>query len=184
MIRVSQIKLPIKHTEKDIEKRITKELRIGESEITSMTIYRRSIDARKKNDIHFSYIVDIEINNEDQVVKKSKKAEKVESYQYLYPEVKRKSEHRPIIVGFGPAGLFAAYILAEMGLKPLVFERGEEVDKRTETVNAFWSTGVLNADSNVQYGEGGAGTFSDGKLTTRSKDLRSRKALEILVTIM
>ncbi len=181
MVRVSQIKLPITHTEKDMLNKVSKELRISENDILSTNIYRRSLDARKKNDIHYSYIIDVKVKDEKLVLSRSKKAEEVKEYEYIYPEVKTKSSMSPIIIGFGPAGLFAAYILSELGLNPVVFERGEDVDSRTKTVDEFWKTGLLNENSNVQYGEGGAGTFSDGKLTTRSKDLRSRKALEILV---
>lgn len=97
----------------------------------------------------------------------------VSKKHYQYPKVKDKKP--PIVVGFGPAGIFAAYIMAELGLRPIVFERGEDVDNRTRSVSEFWEKGVLNSNSNVQFGEGGAGTFSDGKLTTRSKDLRAKK---------
>lgn len=181
MIRISQLKLPVKHDKEMIEAKLCKSLNISNKDIIDYKIYRRSLDARKKNDIHYSYIIDVNVVREEVTLLKNKKAQKVDEFIYEYPEVNRKQDSCPIIVGFGPAGLFAAYILAELGLKPIVFERGEDVDNRTKTVEEFWSKGILNENSNVQFGEGGAGAFSDGKLTTRSKDLRARKVLEILV---
>lgn len=181
MIRISQIKVPIKHDEKLIKAKISKKLRIPMEGILNFSIHKRSLDARKLNNLHYSYTIDIEVKNEEKILEIDSSLKFVEKYNYEYPVLKRTSEDRPIIIGFGPAGLFTAYLLAELGLKPIVFERGEDVDNRTKTVNEFWSTGVLNTNSNVQFGEGGAGTFSDGKLTTRSKDSRSKKVLEILI---
>lgn len=100
---------------------------------------------------------------------------------YYFPQGKSLLKTKPIIIGFGPAGMFAGLLLAEMGLCPIILERGEDVDRRSKTVQEFWAGKALNVESNVQFGEGGAGTFSDGKLTTRSKDIRSRKVLEELV---
>ena len=181
MIRISQIKVPIKHDESFIKSKISKKLRIPINDILNFSIYKRSLDARKLNNLHYSYTIDIEVKNEKKILETDSSLKFVEKYNYEYPVLTRISDHRPIIVGFGPAGLFTGYLLAELGLNPIILERGEDVDNRTKTVNKFWSKGILNTNSNVQFGEGGAGTFSDGKLTTRSKDLRSRKVLDILI---
>lgn len=180
MIRISQVKMPINYNEKMLFEQVVKLLGVDGSRVKNYKINKRSLDARKKDKIHYSFVIDVEINNELKVIGKKKNVQIVNSKEYVYPKLE-KEKNRPIIVGFGPAGLFAAYILAEVGLKPLVFERGEDVDSRTKTVEEFWSKGLLNEESNVQFGEGGAGTFSDGKLTTRSKDIRGKKVLQILV---
>jgi uncharacterized FAD-dependent dehydrogenase len=122
--------------------------------------------------------LDVEFKNESKL-KKRFKLESAKNISYIYPMGIDKPS--PIIIGFGPAGMYAAYILAKAGLKPLVFERGESVEDRTQSVNEFWRTGKLSTESNVQFGEGGAGTFSDGKLTSRSKDIRGKEALRLLV---
>ena len=133
--------------------------------------------------IFITYSVDACIAQEERVLKRHYR-DVVKAKKEIYPMPKKGVVglmHRPIVVGFGPAGMFAALLLAQMGYRPLVLERGECVEKRVESVNAFWKTGMLNEESNVQFGEGGAGTFSDGKLTTRVKDLRVRKVLEEFV---
>lgn len=179
MIRINQLKLDINYKESDLKKAIIKYLRISENNLLSYKLSKRSLDARKKPKVHYVCVVDVKTTNEEDLLKKNKQLIVPKQLTYVYANVKPKPS--PIIVGFGPAGLFAAYIMSEMGLKPIVFERGEDVDNRTLSVEEFWTTGKLKINSNVQYGEGGAGTFSDGKLTTRSKDPRAHKVLEVLV---
>lgn len=183
-IRINNIVLKIDEDKSILNKKIAKKLRISESEIKNLRIIKESLDARKKNDIKFTYCVDIEHSNEKKLVNKLKdKDVRLEDKEYD-TQIKMGSEelkNRPVVVGLGPAGLFAALLLAEKGYKPLVIERGEDVDKRTKTVDKFWETGELNLESNVQFGEGGAGAFSDGKLTTRIKDRRCDYVLRELV---
>ncbi len=175
MIRISDLKLPV-YKEHELEKKILKTLNIKKDNLLDYSIIKKSVDSRKKPDVFFVYTIDCKLKNEKKV---SKKFKRVDVEKYTYPKVNKKSS--PVIIGFGPAGLFAAYILSELGLKPIVLERGEDVDARSISVDKFWKEGILNPESNVQFGEGGAGTFSDGKLTSRSKDLRGRKVLEIFV---
>lgn len=186
MIRISQLKLDVNHNEKQLVAKICKMLHISEKELKGYEIQKMSIDARKKPQIFYIYVVDVEINNEKQVLSKIKdntiqKIEKV-PYVFLCRGVKELI-HRPVIIGAGPAGLFCAYMLSEAGYCPILLEQGEEVDKRYETVERFWKDGILQKHSNVQFGEGGAGTFSDGKLNTLVKDKygRNRKVLEVFV---
>ncbi|ATD53991.1 NAD(P)/FAD-dependent oxidoreductase [Clostridium chauvoei] len=183
-IRINNIILKIDEDTELLKKKVAKKLRISENEIKSLKIIKESLDARKKNDIKFTYCVDIEHSNEKKLVNKLKdKDVKLEDKEYD-TEIEfgdKKLQNRPVVVGLGPAGLFAALLLAEKGYKPLLIERGEDVDKRTETVDKFWKTGELNLESNVQFGEGGAGAFSDGKLTTRIKDKRCDYVLGELV---
>jgi len=182
MIRVNEVKLSLDENIKSLKNKIAKKLRISPQEIISYSIYKESIDARKKNEISLVYTVDVEVQNEDKVLSKKKGLRK--SPNITYSEVKT-GEHiltsRPVIIGTGPAGLFAGIILAQRGFKPILLERGQDVDTRTNDVDEFWRKRKLNPESNVQFGEGGAGTFSDGKLTNRTKDLRYRKVLEEFV---
>ena len=185
MIRISQLKLPAGHSREDLEKKITKTLRIRKEALTSWTIVRRSLDARKKPDLFFVYTVDAAVADERTVLKKSRNGnvQKAPPPAYRFPEPGTEElKARPVVAGFGPAGIFAAYMLALHGYRPLVIERGSEAQQRKADVEAFWETGVLDTRSNVQFGEGGAGTFSDGKLNTLVKDRagRNRKVLEIL----
>lgn len=183
MIRINEIKLSLDENEELLTSKAAKLLKINQKYIASYTIFKKSIDARKKDDVHFTYSLDVAITlDEEQIVKKCKsnKVQIVKPYKYELPANNRKSDFRPIVVGFGPAGMFAGLILAEAGLKPIVLERGKDVDTRTQDVNKFWSDRVLNEESNVQFGEGGAGTFSDGKLTTGIKSPFIRKILEEL----
>ncbi|MCC8073443.1 MAG: hypothetical protein LIO62_04890 [Clostridiales bacterium] len=183
MIRINEIKLSLDEDENILKSKAAKALRINEKYIKSLTIFKKSIDARKKEDVHFTYSVDVQIAlDENQIVAKCKsgKAQLVLPYKYEPPVNNRKSSFRPIVVGFGPAGMFAGLILAEAGLKPLILERGKNVDDRKKDVNKFWQERVLDEESNVQFGEGGAGTFSDGKLTTGIKSPFIRKILEEL----
>ncbi len=183
MIRIPEIKLSLDDDESRLIDEISKKFGIEKKNINNMKIFKKSIDARKKNDIQFVYAVDIEVNNEDVLLKKHGKKGVTKSPTYNYEFNKKAPENftRPVIVGFGPAGLFAGLILAQMGFKPLILERGGSVDERAKDIDKFWETGKLNPDSNVQFGEGGAGTFSDGKLTTLIKDPRCRKVLEEFV---
>ena len=178
MLRINELKLSLDGTEEDLKNSAAKVLHIQPNDITKMSIFKRSIDSRKKDNIFFSCAVDVEINgNEEKILKKSdsRRVSKSDFYEYEPVEVKRKSTFRPVIVGFGPAGMFCSLMLARAGLNPIVLERGNDVDQRTKDVNNFWTTRNLNTQSNIQYGEGGAGTFSDGKLTTGIKDKKQRK---------
>lgn len=183
MIRINEIKLSLDEEENLLIDKAAKTLKINKKYIDSYTIYKKSIDARKKDDVHFTYSIDVIITlDEEQIVSKCKsnKVQLVKPYKYELPVNNRTSKFRPIVVGFGPAGMFAGLILAEAGLKPIILERGTDVDTRTRDVNKFWQDKVLNEESNVQFGEGGAGTFSDGKLTTGIKSPFIRKILEEL----
>lgn len=183
MIRINEIKLNLDEDEALLKAKASKILKINEKYIDTLTIFKKSIDARKRDDIHFTYAVDVKITlDEEQIVAKCKsgKVQIVEAYKYELPENKRVSKFRPIVVGFGPAGMFAGLILAQAGLKPIILERGKDVDARQRDVNKFWQTRELNEESNVQFGEGGAGTFSDGKLTTGIKSPYIKKILDEL----
>lgn len=184
MIRVSEIRLNINEDIDKLPYKVSKILNIRPNEIIDLNIFKESIDARRKGKIDFVYTLDIKVEDEEKILKsgKSKNITKTPDMEYIYPNYGNVLlDKRPVIIGTGPSGLFAALILAQMGYKPVILERGEDVDKRSKTVELFWKTGKLNEDSNVQFGEGGAGTFSDGKLTTRIKDLRCRKVLKELV---
>ena len=180
MIRVNNLHVPLDYDDNSLRKKLCRELRIENSAIQSVSIFRRSVDARKKDNIFFLCSLDVELNlNEDIVLRKTKNAVKVKPYHYEVPGW--NGSVSPLVVGMGPAGLFAALVLAQSGAKPIVIERGRDVESRTADVDAFWGTGQLRTDSNVQFGEGGAGTFSDGKLNTGTKDSRQRKVLEEFV---
>ena len=174
MIRINNIKIHPKN--KLTKKAVADALGIDEKEIISYTIYRRSVDARKKDNVHYVYTVDAKLKNEKEV----KNGVKVEEEVYIFPKGKKKV-HPPLIVGSGPAGLMCALMLAEAGYKPILIEQGEDADKRTEKVRLFWEKGELDIRTNVQFGEGGAGTFSDGKLNTGIKNIRCRRVLEEFV---
>lgn len=180
MIRVSELKLPPDGTTEQLKKKAARALGVLPKEITEMKIFRRSLDARKKDNIHYAYVVDVSLENEERILRRAdgKKIAPAPDMAYRLPECGRTPEKRPVIIGFGPAGMFAALVLAEMGLRPIVLERGGDVESRGKAVERFWETGALDTENNVQFGEGGAGTFSDGKLTTRIKDPRCRKVLE------
>lgn len=183
MIRINEIKLSLDEEEELLAEKAAKVLKINKKYIKSYTIYKKSVDARKKDDVHFTYSLDVIITlDEEQITRKCKsnKVSIVKPYVYTLPENKRVSSFRPVVVGFGPAGMFAGLILALSGLKPIILERGKAVEERTKDVDLFWQTGKLNEESNVQFGEGGAGTFSDGKLTTGIKSPFIRKILEEL----
>ncbi len=178
MLRVSELKLPLDYTEDDVKLAAAKVMKVRPADITELSLFRRSIDSRKKEDLHFVLTVDCAVNgNEAKIAKRcdKRRVKPSEFYEYHPVENKRDSQFRPVIVGFGPAGMWCALTLARAGLKPIVLERGHEVEQRTKDVHNFWDNRKLNTQSNIQFGEGGAGTFSDGKLTTGIKDPRTRK---------
>lgn len=183
--RISQLKLNIDDDIKLIEKMILKKIKRRDLKISNLEIIKESIDARKKPDIKLVYTVDFDCEE-----KLNLDEAKPVSYEPVTAQLKEKIAKldcegklgkRPVIAGFGPCGIFAALVLAEAGLKPIVVERGQAVDDRVKSVEKFWNEGVLDTESNVQFGEGGAGTFSDGKLTTGIKDPRIRKVLREFV---
>lgn len=183
-IRINNINLDIDDEFNVLENKVCKKLNISNENIKKLTIIKKSIDARKKNNIRFNYCVDVFCDNEKKILSKiHDKDVKFEENKEAEPLKSGVDElrGRPVIIGFGPAGIFSALTLARQGYKPIVFERGEDVDTRTKTVEKFWNTGELNLESNVQFGEGGAGTFSDGKLTTRIKDHRCAFVLDELI---
>lgn len=183
MIRINEIKLSLDDDESLLKSKAAKILKINEKYIESYTIFKKSVDARKKDDVHFTYALDIIITlDEEQIVNKCKsgKVQIVKPYHYELPQNKRTSQFRPIVVGFGPAGMLAGLILAQAGAMPIILERGKDIDARQRDVNEFWTKRKLDEESNVQFGEGGAGTFSDGKLTTGIKSPYIRKVLEEL----
>lgn len=168
MLRLRNLSLsPDKDDRKALLHKCACELGVQDSRIQALHIRRRSIDARKKEHVRLIYTVDVELTGEEQYVCERKDAPvSPAEREFRLPEPVREPEERPVIVGFGPAGMFAALALAEAGLRPIVLERGSDVDSRSEKVNAFRKSGMLDPESNVQFGEGGAGTFSDGKLNT------------------
>ncbi|MDF1832773.1 MAG: NAD(P)/FAD-dependent oxidoreductase [Porticoccaceae bacterium] len=193
MLRLSDIKLPLDHSEADLYLAAANHLRLVEQDLLALTVIKRSYDARKKNNILLIYQLDVELGEvaEKKVLQTFSSQSSVRKapdtrYQFVtqaQADFPLPSQQRPIIIGFGPCGLLAALLLAQMGLKPIVLERGEEVRQRTKDTWGLWRKGKLNTESNVQFGEGGAGTFSDGKLYSQVKDKRhfGRKVLEEFV---
>ncbi len=203
MIRINQLKINAEHTQEQLRDKVAGLLRIPVKEIKSLEIIRQSIDARKKPEIFYTYTVDAEVANEKKLLQTlqhrkglKEQIQRAEKVNYHFPVGKNfpvgenvpvegtaKQKHRTVIVGMGPAGLFCAYYLAKNGYRPLILERGKDVESRQADVEAFWKGGPLNPNSNVQFGEGGAGTFSDGKLNTlvKDKDGRNREVLKTFV---
>lgn len=190
MIRIPNLKLRINeaanhHVEKQaLHDLILSKLKINHNELLTFKIFKKSIDARKKNAIIYVYTVDATIKDETAILKKVVKTGITHSPDLSYKNVKSGNEnlpHRPVIIGMGPAGLFAGLLLASNGYAPIILERGDDVDVRTTKIETFWKTGTLDPESNVQFGEGGAGTFSDGKLTTLINDTRCRNILEAFI---
>ena len=183
IIRVSQITVPLQHTRDQVLKKACRRAGIRPGDVLRFSVAKQSVDARKKNDLKYSYAVDLEINRKIQIKKDSHVQEYV-PVVYAPEADGTETPASPIaVIGSGPAGLFCAWLLAKYGYKPMVFERGKRVEERQEDVEAFWSGGRLDHESNVQFGEGGAGTFSDGKLNTQVKDRcgRNRFVLETFV---
>ncbi|MDH4202935.1 MAG: hypothetical protein OEV87_08575 [Phycisphaerae bacterium] len=186
MIRIRDIRLPFDHSEDALGGGILERLGITERELVHFTIAHKSIDARRKNSILAVYTVDAELQDEAAVLCRFSEDIRISQtppLKYQIPTVESVSGRSPVVVGSGPCGLFAALILAQLGLKPVLIERGKEVGSRVKDVYRFWREGQFDPESNVQFGEGGAGTFSDGKLTTqiRDKENRSRKVLDEFV---
>ena len=186
MIRINQIKLPIGHSKKQLEDKIRKILKIRDGIEVEYEIFKKSLDARKKPELFYVYSVNVYTKDDNRILSKIKNSSvmSVKEKKYQFPDCGELSlRNRPVIVGAGPAGLFCAYLLTEAGYNPLVIERGKPVEERQLDVENFWKTGVLDTSSNVQFGEGGAGTFSDGKLNTAVKDPvgRNRFVLETFV---
>jgi uncharacterized FAD-dependent dehydrogenase len=187
MLRITELRLPLEHAPDALNAAIAKRLNIPASDIGTVTLFKRSYDARKASALMFIYTVDIEVTNEAALFKKFAADPKITptpdtSYHFV-GQAPSTLLSRPVIVGFGPCGIFAALILAQMGFKPIVLERGKAVRERTQDTWGLWRKNVLNPESNVQFGEGGAGTFSDGKLYSQIKDPRhlGRKVLEEFV---
>lgn len=185
MIRITQVKLPVDHTEEALKIKAAKLLKLAPGAIRAVHIRKQSLDARKKPELFYSYTLDVETDREKDVVHRVKNPQIMlhEPSVYQFPEPgTEQMPHPPVIIGTGPAGLFCGLMLARAGYRPLLLERGACVEDRKKSVDNFWQTGVLNVRSNVQFGEGGAGTFSDGKLNTLVKDpaRRNQLVLELL----
>ncbi|SHH90545.1 hypothetical protein SAMN02745196_01841 [Clostridium collagenovorans DSM 3089] len=183
-IQITNINLDINEPMDSLKSKVARKLKLRENDIKELRVVKESIDARKKDNIKFNYAVEVECEKETSVISRVNSNDvKIAPEKYVpeFEQGNKKLSHRPIIVGMGPAGLFAGLLMAQKGYRPIIVERGEAVEERSKTVDKFWQSGVLNKNSNVQFGEGGAGTFSDGKLTTRIKDIRVNYVLEELV---
>ncbi len=198
MIRISQIKMPVTGKEASLAEKAAGLLHIEKQEILSYRIIKKSVDARKKPALFFIYTIDVEVRDEERILRRLSNRDRssqrkggvgiqigrAEEKTWHFPEVTAPRDAlRPVIIGTGPAGLFCGLLLAKHGFEPILLERGKAVEERKKDVEAFWKSGILKPDSNVQFGEGGAGAFSDGKLNTLVKDKegRNREALKILV---
>lgn len=184
MIKLTNLAMPLGFTEKQLHQAVAKRLHVTKEDILYIQYLKKSIDARKKPHISVVLALALELRNEAAALRKmasDKDVQPYTPYQYHIPQC-QLSDARPVVVGFGPAGMFAALLLAKAGLCPLVLERGACVEERQNDVARFRQTGCLDPESNVQFGEGGAGTFSDGKLTTGIKDSRIRFVLETFVS--
>jgi hypothetical protein len=187
MLRLTDIKLPLDHAPEALREAVVRMLGVAATAVGAIHVFRRGQDARKKNAISFLYTVDVEVSDEERVLKRAKKGNHVAlspdtSYHFI-ARANGAATQRPIVVGTGPCGIFTALVLAQMGFRPIVLERGKPVRERTKDTFAFWRKGILNPESNVQFGEGGAGTFSDGKLYSQIRDPKhySRKVLSEFV---
>lgn len=188
MLRINELKLPLDHSDDELRAAIVQRLGISDEQLLGFTLFKRSYDARKKNsELLFIYTIDLEASNEDELLRTFADDAKIGpapdvSYKFV-GHAPAQVQARPLVVGFGPCGIFAGLLLAQMGFKPIVLERGKEVRQRTKDTWGLWRKSVLNPESNVQFGEGGAGTFSDGKLYSQIKDPQhhGRKVLEEFV---
>jgi uncharacterized protein len=190
MLRLTEVKLPLDHTEPEIKAAILKRLQINAADLVKYSIFKRSYDARKKGAVCFAYVLDVKTTQEKQLLGRFKKDPHVvltpdTSYRYVAqaPPTSTPLETRPIVIGNGPCGMFAGLLLAQMGFRPLILERGKIVRDRSVDTFGFWSKGKFNPESNAQFGEGGAGTFSDGKLYSRIKDA-NRQGRKVLVELV
>ena len=182
MLQISDLHLPVGADEGELRKRIAKQLGVPERTVGEVRMVRQSVDARRKDQIHLACTVQAAVEDEPRALRRAKgQVRAVKRAEYRFPAVTRQSARRPVIVGMGPAGLFCALYLARAGVPSVVLERGKPVEERARDVERFWRTGELDETSNVQFGEGGAGTFSDGKLTTGTHDGRINTVLETLV---
>ncbi|OYW23422.1 MAG: hypothetical protein B7Z43_03425, partial [Sphingomonas sp. 12-62-6] len=182
MLRLTEVSLPLHHPDEAIPAAICKRLRITPRELIKYVIARRAHDARNKTDIQLVYSIDVNVKGEDTVLarcRKDKRVQRTPDTRYHMVATAPAGAPRPVVIGTGPCGLFAALILAQMGYRPIILDRGKVVRERTKDTWGLWRRGVLNPESNAQFGEGGAGTFSDGKLYSRIKDTRhlDRKVL-------
>lgn len=181
MLRISNVKIPV-DSKISLTDAVCKILSVKYTDIENLTLIRRSVDARKKGQIFYVHTVLVCVKDESKILKKrTKDVDKYLYTPYSFPYKNISSKLRPVVIGTGPAGLFCALMLARANLRPLVFDRGQSVEKRIETIESFKKTGILNVNSNVQFGEGGAGTFSDGKLTCGLNDMRMRFVLDEFV---
>lgn len=187
MLRLTEVKLPLDHTEADLQSAILKKLAIAPTDLIRYTVFKRSYDARKRGAISFVYIIDVETPKQKHLLQRFNRDVHVvptpdTTYRYVTHAPSRLAA-RPIVIGCGPCGMFAGLLLAQMGLRPLILERGKAVHDRSVDTFGFWSKAKFNPESNAQFGEGGAGTFSDGKLYSRIKDAHhhGRKVLTELV---
>ncbi|MES2236124.1 MAG: NAD(P)/FAD-dependent oxidoreductase [Pseudomonadota bacterium] len=185
-MRLTELKLPLDHTPDHLRAAIIKRLGIAPDELLDFQVYRRSVDARKSSTVILTYMLDVTLKNEQAVASRLQGTPHIvqtPDTQYHFvtqaPATPAQKHPRPVVIGTGPCGLFAGLLLAQMGFRPLILERGKSVRERTQDTWKFWRQGVLNPESNVQFGEGGAGTFSDGKLYSQIRDpeYRSRKVL-------
>ena len=178
MLRINEISLPLSYSEQTLRKRAAAVLRCAEAELLTVRLARRAVDARKQ--VHFIAALDVTVRNEDAVLRKLPKAAKVQRIAPFvmpkYPQA--RLPHPPVVIGAGPGGLFAAWVLAQAGLCPVLLERGAPVAERQQAVQRYYDTGQPDPECNVQFGEGGAGTFSDGKLNTGTRDVRIRQVLQ------
>jgi uncharacterized FAD-dependent dehydrogenase len=188
MLRIAELKLPLDHPEPALRQAVLNRLGIAEDELIDFTVFKRSYDARKRSAIVLIYALDVQVKNEAQVLKRLQQDRQIgpspdTGYKFVTSAKPAPGTPRPVVVGMGPCGLFVALILAQMGLNPIVLERGKIVRERTVDTFGFWRKRKLNTESNVQFGEGGAGTFSDGKLYSQIKDPKhyGRKVLSEFV---
>ncbi|HVL00965.1 MAG TPA: hypothetical protein VM553_14180, partial [Dongiaceae bacterium] len=183
MLRLNELRLPLDHPPEALQPALCRRLGIEPAELVSFSIFKRSHDARRKDELSLIYSIDFQVQDEAALRQRLSHDNKVgpaPDMEYRFVgQAPTQLENRPLVIGFGPCGIFAALLLAQMGFKPIVLERGQDVRQRTKDTWGLWRKHVLDPESNVQFGEGGAGTFSDGKLYSQIKDPRylGRKVL-------